>query len=282
MDIKFVFFGTPEPAVEVLEALKQAGLIPVLVVSNPDRPRGRGLALAPPPVKLWARANGVPCLQPEKLDAAFCLQLSTYDCQLFLIVAYGALLPKSVLSIPPRGAINVHYSLLPKYRGASPIEAHILADDRETGVSLLLVDEKLDHGPIVSQKKVAARNWPPTAEELRKALSRAAARLLIEALPLWVAGSIEPVPQDDAKATYTRKISAEDRFIDLSQDGYRNFLKIQALSAWGTYFLAKRRGQDVRVNIAKAEYENGAFKILRVVPEGKKEMDYRAFLRGAR
>ena len=156
--IKFVFFGTPELSVEILEHLKENGFIPSLIVTNPDRPQGRKMILTPPPVKLWAQKNEIKFLQPEKLDSVFNLQLATYNPQLFIVVAYGKILPKKVLEIPEKGTLNIHYSLLPKYRGASPIESAILNDDKDTGVSIMLMDERMDHGPVVAQQRPEITN----------------------------------------------------------------------------------------------------------------------------
>src|SRR3989338_2548133 len=141
----FVFFGTPEPAVEILDILKQHNMVPALVVTNPDKPKGRHLKPASSPVKLWAIKNKIPYLQPEKLDSAFYSTLNAKRYTLFIVVAYGAILPKKVLDIPEYGALNIHYSLLPKYRGASPIESQIMADDRNIGGSIILLDQEMDH-----------------------------------------------------------------------------------------------------------------------------------------
>ena len=283
----FVFFGTPEPAVEILEALNAAGYAPALIVTNPDEPKERNLKLAPSPVKVWAVNHCIPVLQPRILtDLDFLYKLKAKSYQLFIVVAYGAILPKELLQIPRRGALNVHYSLLPKYRGASPVEFQILADDRETGVSILLLDEEMDHGGIVARKAVSVSPWPPTAPELRKKYNEAAGKLLVEILPAWIAGSIQVKPQDHARATYTRKIKPEDRLVRLEDNARSNYLKIQACAAWGTYFFAGREGAlsfpKIRVRIKSAEFKDGKLLITRVVPEGKREMDYDDFLRGLR
>ena len=279
-NVSFVFFGTPEPAVEILDALFAAGLVPALIVTNPDRPQGRNMALTPPPVKLWAEKNGIALLQPERFDDSVKRPLSKGSRELFLLVAYGSILPKDVLALPKKGVLNVHYSLLPKYRGASPVETQILSDDRDTGISILLLDEKMDHGPLVRAEKVSVKKWPPSAPQLRTLYNIVAGKLLAETISAWVEGRISGVPQDHDRATYTKKIIAEDRCLDLAEDGYKNFLKIQAFAAWGTYFFAERQGKKVRVNVKSAQYTDGKLQILRVVPEGKKEMDYSAFLRG--
>lgn len=283
---KIVFFGTPDLAAEILEALKGAGLSPTLVVTNPDRPVGRKQIVTSSPVKVWAEKERIPILQPENPNApAFISELKTEAPDLFIVVAYGQILTKELLDIPKHGALNIHYSLLPKYRGASPIETAILEDDRDTGVTIMLLDEKMDHGPIVAQKRIQDAvfnkgDWPPKASELRAACNAVAKQLLVETIPKWIAGEIEAMEQDHSKATYTKKFTKDDGLIDLSDDPYKNFLKIQALEIWpGTYFFAEKNEKKVRVVIKKATCENGELKILRVVPEGKKELDYAVFLR---
>ena len=160
MNIKFVFFGTDDFSVIVLEQLKKAGFPPALIVTVPDHPKGRGLLLTPPPAKLWALRQGIPILQPETLDSAFNLQLTTYNLQLGVVASYGLIIPKSILIIPKHGTLNVHPSLLPKYRGATPIESQILSDEKEVGVTIMLMDEKVDHGPLLRQRKFPISNFP--------------------------------------------------------------------------------------------------------------------------
>lgn len=282
----FVFFGTPEPAVQILEKLREAEVLPKLIVTNPDKPQGRKMILTPPPVKVWALKNNIPILQPARLDSKFILQLLTLNYQLFLVVAYGGIIPKEILEIPKFGSLNVHYSLLPKYRGATPVESQILNDDKNVGVSIMLLDEKMDHGPIVAQKNLQLTtynlqlNWPPTATDLRKKCNEIAGKLLLETVPLWIEGKIKPKEQEHAKATYTKKITAKDREINLAENGYKNFLKIQAFEAWGSYFFADYNGKKIRVTIKKVEFRDNNLILLKVIPEGKKEMSYDDFLRG--
>ena len=305
-NVSFVFFGTPDLSVEILDHLKRAGFIPSLVVTNPDRPQGRNLLVTPPPTKLWAIANDIPFLQPENLsDPVLLRQLSTSKFQLFVVVAYGKIIPKAILELPEKGTLNIHYSLLPKYRGASPIETAILADDQNTGVTIMLMDEKMDHGPIVAQRALQITNhksqipdktqttnpsiqtpkqleWPMKASELRKICNLLGAELLTETIPLWVEGKIKPSEQDHGKATYAPKIEKENGLIDLAGDPYKNFLKFQAYENWpGVYFLAGKDGKKNRIIVKTARFEDGKFIITRVIPEGKKEISYNEFLRGS-
>jgi len=286
--IKFVFFGTPELSVEILEHLKENGFIPSLIVTNPDRPQGRKMILTPPPVKLWAQKNEIKFLQPEKLDSVFNLQLATYNPQLFIVVAYGKILPKKVLEIPEKGTLNIHYSLLPKYRGASPIESAILNDDKDTGVSIMLMDERMDHGPVVAQQRpenhesgIMNQEWPMKASELRGVMNKIAGKLLAEVIPRWVAGEINAEAQDHTQATYTKKFTKADGEINLADDDYINFLKVQAFDdTIGTHFFASKQGKNIRVVVKDAESRNGQLIITRVIPEGKKEISYGEFERG--
>ncbi|OGG47002.1 methionyl-tRNA formyltransferase [Candidatus Kaiserbacteria bacterium RIFCSPHIGHO2_01_FULL_49_13] len=280
--IPFVFFGTPHFAVFVLEELDAAGFKPSLIVTAPDKPQGRKLVITPPPVKRWAIERNISILQPEKLDSSFLYKLRTTDYGLFTVAAYGKILPKALLDIPKHGVLNVHPSLLPRLRGASPVRSAILEDERATGVSIMLMDEKMDHGPIVAQATIELEpsEWPPKARIFEELMAREGGKLLAEVMPEWIAGNITPEPQDDSKATFCKKITKEDGLIDLSGDPYKNFLKIRGYDGWpGAYFFAERSNKKIRVKINDAEFSNGRLTLKRVTPEGKKEMGYEAFLR---
>lgn len=277
---RIAFFGTPEPAVEILEWLNNAGLNPELIVTNPDRPQGRNLALTPTPVKVWAEEHDLDLFQPEKLDAQAEEVLKENEWDLFIIVAYGKIIPQAILDIPKKGSINVHYSLLPKYRGASPIESQILADDKNPGISIMLLDAKMDHGPLLASAPVSIPAWPPTTTTLRRASNEVAGKLLVELLPDFLTGKIKPVEQNHTEATYTKKFIKTDGEINLSADPYQNFLKIQALNEWpGSYFFKEKNGKKIRIIIKEAGYKEGQLEIVRVVPEGKQEMSYTDFIR---
>ncbi|MGC9605726.1 MAG: methionyl-tRNA formyltransferase [Minisyncoccia bacterium] len=284
-DIKIGFFGTPEYAATTLEHLQKAGFSLKFVVTNPDRPRGRGLAVTAPPAKVWAEKHGVPVLQPETLrgNKELAEKLKSYGCDVFIVIAYGKIIPEEIFDIPPRKTLNIHGSLLPKLRGASPIETAILEDLRETGVTVMRVDGLLDHGPIVAQRKVRVEPWPPSARELGAKIVEEGARLIVEILPDWVAGKILETEQNHAAATLTKKISKEDALLDLKADPYENFRKVQAFSEWPVaYFLAERGGKKIRVKITRASWKDGKLEIEKVVPEGAKEMAYGDFLKGHR
>ncbi len=277
----FVFFGTPQFAVFVLEELLRSGIKPALIVTAPDKPQGRGLLLTPPPIKVWAKENGIPFIQPVKLDNAFIAELKSNSCELFVVAAYGKIIPKEILKIPSHGTLNVHPSLLPKYRGASPIQSQIMNDEKEIGVTIMLVDEEMDHGPIIAQQKLNIEKMP-SAPKLLEMLARSGGKLLSEVIPNWITKEIEPKDQKHDEATFTKKITKEDGLVSLQNDDtYKNYLKYLALDPWpGTYFFALRHGKRIRVAIKKAEFIDNRFEIKEVLPEGGKTMPYGDFLRG--
>ena len=289
---RVVFFGTPRFAAIVLDELVAAGYLPVLIVTAPDKPKGRKLVLTPSEVKVWANAHHIPVLTPEKLqDELFAQELKKAGGDLFLVAAYGKIIPKAVLDIPKHGTLNVHPSLLPKFRGPSPIESAILSDEDHTGTSIMVLDEAMDHGPIVAQRLFEGSAtteahpslaWPPKADTLTDALAHEGGKLLAESIPTWIMTG-NATPQDHTHATFTKKITKEDGLIDLARDPLLNYKKIRALDA---YFFVERGGKQIRVRITDAAYrelpgERGELILTRVIPEGKKEMPYADFLRGA-
>ncbi|MDP3965787.1 MAG: methionyl-tRNA formyltransferase [bacterium] len=280
-DFQFAFFGTSHIAVFVLDELKTAGLLPSLIVTPPDKKRGRGLALQPSPVKEWALAHVIDILQPEKLDSGF-VELLTTNYKLLtvcIVVDYGKILPRTVLGIPRRGFLNVHPSLLPRLRGPSPIRSAILNDEKTTGVSIIRLDEEMDHGPIIAQKRIAIDEQMRVAG-LEETLMREGGRLLAQALPQWVKGEIDAHEQNHDIATYSEKIKKEDGLLNLADDARLNLRKIRAYEGWpGTYAFFERSGKKIRVGIVDAHVQDGALVIDRVKPEGKKEMGYAEFLR---
>lgn len=267
----FAFFGTPDVASETLEILKENGYIPSLIVTSPDKPQGRKMLITPPPVKIWAENNNIPYMQPEKFDEEFTLRLSTFNFQLFIVVAYGKIIPEEILNIPKLGSINIHYSLLPKYRGASPVESAILNGDTETGITIQKMEYKMDSGPIIAQEKV---NILPDEEapDLRKRLIKIGGELLVKILKTPSAFGHSPFTggekQDESQATYCQKIKKEDGLIDLEADPIKNYNKFRAYAYWPRTFFFKN---GKRIIITKARLENNKFIIEKVIPEGKKE-----------
>ena len=282
---RIAFFGTPHLAVLVLIELEKNALLPVVIITNPDAPRGRKMVLTPPPVKVWAEERNIPVLQPVSLrsDSSVAEYLKANAIDLCVVVAYGKIIPKDILDIPKYGTLNVHPSLLPKLRGASPVRSAILEDMRETGVTVMLLDEELDHGPILAQEIVSIEKkaWPLRGQVLDTLLAEKGGELLAETIPEWVAGGITPIPQNHSEATFCTKITKEMGEINLTADAYQNLLKIRAFDGWpGTYFFTERNGKRIRVKIVDAELNpDTSLNITRVIPEGKNEMSYADFKR---
>ncbi len=287
-DLLIAFWGTSRISVIVLDEMARDGILPSLIITAPPKPKGRGLELAPSEVKVWADAHGIPTLEPAKLDSEFSRKLSVVGCELFIIASYGKIIPRAILDMPKHGTLNMHPSLLPKLRGASPIQSAILEDapmvePHETGVTIMLIDEEVDHGPIVAQEKIIIENWPPKGSELEEILGALGGKLLAKTIPLWVAGTVTPQPQDHDNATYTKKMTQGSGHIDLADDPVRMYRKIRAFDTWPrAYFLTERGGREIRVIVTDAKIENSKLIPLRVIPEGKKEMRYEDFLRGQR
>ena len=274
-NLNFIFWGTPDVAKETLDILKQNGLMPSLIITSPDARAGRKMLLTPPPVKIWAEENNIPYLQIEKFDKEFTLKLSTFNFQLSIVVAYGKIIPEEILNMPKFGSINIHYSLLPKYRGASPVESAILHGDTKTGVSIQKMIYKMDAGDIIAQEKI---NILPdeTTPELRKRLIELGGELLVKILKTPSASSHSPFTggekQDESLATFCKKIIKEDGLIDLNDSPIKNYNEFRAYAHWPrTFFFQNGK----RIIITKAKLVDGKFIIEKVIPEGKKEIDYK-------
>jgi len=234
--MSIIFIGTPTFAVPSLHALADSGHSIAAVVTQPDRPAGRRRTLTPPPVKLAAQELGLPVLQPPTLrDSDTLAGLRALSPEVFVVVAYGQILRRDVLNIPPRGVLNVHPSLLPRWRGASPIPAAILAGDERTGVTVMLMDAGMDSGPLLAQKEAPVQE-SDTAGSLGERLAEVGAGLLAETLPRWLAGEIEPRPQDDSRATTCPLIRKEDGALDWSLPSTDTWRRVRAYNPWpGAY-----------------------------------------------
>lgn len=280
---KIVFFGTFPLAEEVLNALESAGLTPQLIIAGNDR-LDRKKNVIHSPEKSWALARDIPVLQPQKIDEAFLAELKKDEWDAFIVASYGKILPQALLDIPKFGTINLHPSLLPKLRGPSPIRSAILEDTKEVGVSIMILDDKMDHGPLIGQKVVPVPEWPPKGTELDSLLAYEGAQLLAEVLPKYFAGEISPQEQNHSQASYCKIFLKEDGEIHLKDDAYTNLLKIRAFDGWpGTFAFFERGPEQVRVVILDAHIENGKLILDSVKPEGKPAMSYKDFLNsGAR
>ena len=309
-NLNFAFFGTSELSVKILEKLIENGYIPSLVVTAPDKPRGRKMIMTPPPVKVFAQKNNLKIIQPEKLNSKLFQKTDlpgltsqslratmqdgfSSDYDLFIVASYGKIIPKSVLEIPKFGALNVHPSLLPKFRGPSPIQSFILNGEEKTGVTIMLMDEQVDHGQILSQKEFVAlnpkseirnksqiQNLKLNSKELEEKLAELGGQMLVDAIPKWVNGEIKPQEQDHGQATFTKKISKEEGLVDLEKDSpeeiYRKFLAFQP---WpGIYYFTEKNGKKTRIIITGIELsESSELKIKKIKPEGRNEMNYEKF-----
>jgi methionyl-tRNA formyltransferase len=234
--LRTVFMGTPEFALPTLRTLIDAGLNLVGVYTQPDRPKGRGNVLTPPPVKILAAEHGIPVFQPVKLRAPEVVEeLRQLAPDLVVVVAFGQILPKSVLDIPRYGCINVHASLLPRYRGAAPINKAIMDGEEATGVTTMLMDVGLDTGPMLVKKSLPI-GLEDTAGLLHDRLAELGAEAMGETLSRLCAGTLNPEPQDDALSTYAPMLKKEDGRIDWSRPAAEVHNRVRGLDPWpGAY-----------------------------------------------
>ncbi len=277
--LNFAFFGTPLLAKETLDILAENGYIPSIIITSPDKKSGRGLELKETPVSLWAKEHNIKCLKPEKIDDEFCLLLSNYSLLLNIVVAYGKILPEKLIQTPKLGTLNIHYSLLPKYRGASPLEASLLNGDDKTGVSIQQMVYKLDSGPILAYKEIPIEE-KDNKENLKNKLIKLGADLLCDIIPSIIDKTITPQIQNESQATYCTKIKKEDGEINIGGEAKENYNKYRAFYGWpGIYFFTTKHNKKIRIKINEASYEDNLFIIKKVTPEGKKEINYSDFLR---
>jgi methionyl-tRNA formyltransferase len=230
--MSIVFVGTPEFAVPSLRRLFEAGYDISAVVTQPDRAAGRGRQTRQPPIKRLAQELGLRVMQPASLrDPEALHQVAALQPEVIVAVAYGQILRQEFLDIAPRGVLNVHPSLLPRHRGASPIAAAILAGEETTGVTVMLMDAGMDSGPLLARQEDTIYPYD-TAATLSARLSEAGAQLLVATLPAWLAGTIEPQPQDPSQATVTRLLKKEDGLIDWSRSAVDIWRQVRACNPW--------------------------------------------------
>jgi methionyl-tRNA formyltransferase len=231
-----VFMGTPDFALPSLERLAAAGILIPMVVTQPDRPRGRGKRLSPPPVKVLAEELSIPVYQPESVREKETLeQICAAGAEWAAVVAYGQILPKAFLESFPLGVLNVHASLLPRHRGAAPIHRSILDGDQITGISIMLLDQGMDTGPVLSQRETPIGEVD-TFGTMHDKLAGLGAELLHETLIAWAAGRIRPCPQNEALATYAPPVAKEELRIDWSRSARSIANRVRAFDPWpGAY-----------------------------------------------
>ncbi len=267
MELRVVFMGSPDFALPTLQALHRAFSV-VGVVTQPDRPAGRGRTLHQPDVKILAGELGLPIIQPQSLkDPEALQQLIDWSPDVIVVAAFGQILREPVLKLPPFGCLNVHASLLPRWRGAAPVQAAVLHDD-VTGVTIMKMDKGLDTGPILTQRNLPIPN-DATAGELFDELAEMGADLLIETLPKYINGEILPRPQDDAQATYAPRLKKEDGKLDFNQPAAFLARLVRAYTPWpGAFQFFK----GTRLKVYQAHAEDAAQNVLpgeRYVVEGK-------------
>jgi len=304
------FFGTSDFAVPILDRLRADGDFSVVeVITQPDRPSGRKRALTAPAVKRAAEAFGLKVWQPETLkdDAAY-EHLSKLGVEAYVVVAYGKILSKRLLEIPPFGGVNVHGSILPFYRGASPISAAIAAGEKETGVTIMKMDEKMDEGPALAVKRIAIDD-ADTTESLSRKLSELAASVIGPTLKLYFEGNIQPEAQDHAKASYTKILDREDGRIGWDKGAVELERFVRAMQPWPEAFTTwTRKGVPMKLTIKRAAVMHptskcdvggktgavcklsegtvgvncgeGSLQLLEVQLEGKNPTDIKSFLNG--
>jgi methionyl-tRNA formyltransferase len=297
MPLRLAFMGTPDFAVPILQALIEAGHDVVAVYTQPPRPAGRGHRPQPSPVQRAAEAAGIPVSAPAKLDLAEQEKVRALALDAAVVAAYGLILPKPVLEAPRLGCLNVHASLLPRWRGAAPIQRAILAGDRETGVTIMKMDEGLDTGPMLLAERVSI-GPETTAPALHHQLAAAGARLIVRALRGLADGALVARPQPAAGVTYAKKLAREEGRIDWSQPAADLERRVRALNpAPGVWF--ERGGERIKV-LAAAVAEGstaappgtvldadltvacgpGALRLRRLQRAGRAAVDAAAFLRG--
>ena len=303
---RIIFIGNPEFSSIVLDKFCENGLEPVLVVTAPDKPVGRKMVLTSPPVKVTAQKYKIPLLQAEKIITTGG-DLKNYNPDLIIVAAFGKILPKEILEIPKYGCLNVHPSLLPKLRGASPIQSAILNGEEKTGVTIILMTEKMDQGPIICSESYQIK---PDAiyKDLEKNLAELSAKLLLRYIPKFIQGKTKATPQNETKATYTDVLTKEDGAIDWRKAATHIERQVRAYNPWpGAFCQFQETGKSKKMKVLKSnilvQTKHGPFGpvgktflapddkiavqtgkdfliITMLQPEGRKPMSSAEFLRG--
>jgi methionyl-tRNA formyltransferase len=301
---RLVFMGSPEFAVPSLQVLSAHYQV-VGVVTQPDRPAGRGQTLTPPPVKVLAQQLNLPIIQPQKLRLPEAMQqLRDWKPDLIIVTAFGQILRQDVLDLPARGCVNVHASLLPRWRGAAPINAAILHGDEHTGVTIMRLDAGVDTGPVISQRSTPI-DPEETALSLAARLAALGADLLVETLPGYLSGKLAPQPQDESLATYALRLKKEDGELDFNCSAAELARKVRAFQPWPGAFTSWLGG-PLKIQKARCVLDpkkeaslspgdhtiyqglpaictrQGLLLLEELQPAGKKPMAGKIFLQGAR
>ncbi|MCB9809301.1 methionyl-tRNA formyltransferase [Candidatus Nomurabacteria bacterium] len=273
--MNIAFFGTPDLCLPYLDALERVGFAPSLIVTNPDRPQGRKHSeLISPAPKMWAEEHNIEVFQPENLDDETFAKLDGKQWDLFIVIAYGKIIPQRIIDIPTYGTLNVHYSLLPRWRGATPTEAAILHGDIETGVTIQQMRFKLDSGPSIAQARIIL-DGDETTPQLREVLTEIGAEILIETLPEYLNGNITPAEQDENEVTQCGLIVKSDGEVSLDMPDIELWRRYRAYTPWPGLFFFDDQGK--RIKITQADFINDKFTIEKVTPEGKKEINWEEY-----
>ncbi len=276
----FAFFGSDEFSIIVLEKLIKNGFTPSVCITQPDKPKGRKLVLTPTPIKEFCITNNISVLTPEKLTSNTFSSFEEFD--FFIVASYGKIISEKILSIPKNGCLNVHPSLLPHYRGASPIETAILNDTKNTGVTIMLMDALMDHGPILAQQEYTFETWPETKTSIHDTLAQIGGTLLSQTIVPFLNKEIEPQKQDHTQATFTKIIQKAEGQINLEDTDYQTYLKYLAFTPWpGLFFFIQKQNKQIRIKIESAHFDTAqGFVIDTVIPEGKNSMNFESFKNG--
>jgi methionyl-tRNA formyltransferase len=301
MSVRTVFMGSPDFSLPTLRKLAE-GYPLAGVVTQPDRPAGRGRQLTPPPVKILAEELGIPLIQPSRLRADEAMQqLRQWDPELIVVAAFGQILRPDVLELPRYGCVNVHASLLPRWRGAAPIPAAILHGDSHSGVTIMLMDAGVDTGPMLSQRATPIQAGE-TSGELSERLAHLGAELLLETLPRYLSGELRPQPQAQEEAAYAPMLKKEDGRLDFNRTAPELERRVRAFNPWPGAFMewqggplkvhraslgAAVQGKPpgtclVQAGLPGVAAAQGTLLLEELQPPGKRPLPGRDFLRGAR
>lgn len=298
--INVAFFGTPDFVVPVLESLHNNGYHINVVVTQPDKPQKRSKQPEPSPVKIFCQKQNLPCLTPKKIDAEFTSNFKKFNIDLSIVAAYGLILPDKILKLSKYGFLNIHPSLLPKYRGASPLQAALLNGDKETGISIIKMDEKMDHGPILLQKRIKIQSEDNILTLLKKTFLMGS-EVLIKVMPDYLMNKITLKPQDHKTATFTKLIKKEQGKIDWRKSSQDIHNQIRAYLRWpGSYTFWEGKKLEIKKSAIYSKKEKnkipgkvwekkgqilvscgcGNLEIIALKLAGKKEMSSTDFVHG--
>lgn len=301
--MKIVFMGTPDFAAAALEAILKAGHEVVLAVTQPDKPKGRGGHMQPPPVKICALEHEIPVFQPERIKRPEAVAvLKQYEAEIFIVAAFGQILSQEILDMPKRGCLNIHASLLPKYRGASPIQHVILDGEEKTGITIMQMNAGLDTGDVLYQREIPIKDTD-TCQSLEASLMELGGETIVEALELIQKDELTPIPQDEEKSCYASLIQKEMGKLDFSKDAVTLDRQIRGMNPWPSAF-TYLKGKQLKIWTARPEKfdargaepgqvisvekdcfkictGNGALVVYELQLEGKKRMSSHDFLLGA-